>query len=42
MTVRKMSKGKERKWKANEETRQKLHENLRLGECFERPLRALV
>ena len=42
MTVRKMSKGKERKLKANEETRQKLHEKLRLGDCFESPLRALV
>ena len=42
MTVRKMNKGKKRKWKANEETRQKLHKNLGLGHCFERPFRTLV
>ena len=32
-----MRKGKERKWKANERTRRKLHENVGLGDCFERP-----
>ena len=42
MTVEKMSKGKERKWKENEETRWKLHDNLGLGYCFERPLRPLA
>ena len=33
MPVEKKSKGVERRWKTNEETRQKLHENLGLGDC---------
>ena len=30
-------KREERRWKENEETRRKLHNNLGLGDCFERP-----
>ena len=33
MAVEKKSKGEVKRWKANEETRQKLHENLGLGDC---------
>ena len=33
MAVEKKSKEEEKKWKANEETRQKLHENLGLRDC---------
>ena len=33
MAVEKKSKGEERRWKANEETRRKLQENLGLGDC---------
>lgn len=36
-----MSEWKERKWKINEETRQRLHEILGLEDCFARPLKAL-
>ena len=34
---RKKNKREERNWKANEETKWKLYENLGLGDCFERP-----
>ena len=37
MAVEKKSKGEERRQKANEETRQKVHENLGLGDFFEIP-----
>ena len=33
MTEEKNSKREERTWKANEDARQKLHENLGLGDC---------
>ena len=33
MAVENKSKGEERRWKANEEMRQKLFENLGLGDC---------
>ena len=33
MAVEKKNKGEERRWKKNEETRRKLHENLGLGDC---------
>ena len=33
MAVKKKSKGEKRRWKANEEMRRKLHENLGLGDC---------
>ena len=39
MEVEKMSKGKQRQWKANEEMRKKLHEDLGSGDCFERLLK---
>ena len=31
--MEKKSKGEERRWKTNEETRRKLHENLVVGDC---------
>ena len=41
MAVEKMSKGKQRQWKANEELRRKLHGDLGSGDCFERLLKIL-
>ena len=34
MAAEKKSKVEERRWKANEKTRQKLHEKLELGDCL--------
>ena len=39
MVVEKNSKGEERRWKANEDTRRKLHENLGLGDCVLKDLK---
>ena len=36
-----MTKGKERTWKPNEETRQKFHANVGFEDIFERPLKNL-
>ena len=39
VAVEKKSKEEERRWKASEETRRKLHENLGLGDCAMKDLK---